>query len=79
MMLITGITGLSGRAFYDVLCRENYPEKLRLLVRPISNVSMFEHSPLDFPGFIEREGNPDGSPSHSPFLRNPNRKDLSAV
>lgn len=47
MMLITGITGLSGRAFYDVLCRENYPEKLRLLVRPTSDVVMFENSPLD--------------------------------
>ena len=47
MLLITGLTGTSGSAFYDVLCREKYPEKIRVVVRKTTDRSMFESSPLD--------------------------------
>lgn len=47
MILITGLTGTSGSAFYDVLCRERYPEKIRVVVRRSTDLSMFENSPLD--------------------------------
>ena len=41
MILITGLTGTSGSAFYDILVRENYSEKIRVLVRKTSDISMF--------------------------------------
>ncbi|MBO4693930.1 MAG: hypothetical protein J5659_06055 [Clostridia bacterium] len=47
MILITGLTGTSGRAFYDVLCREKYGEKIKAVVRPTSDLSMFTGTPLD--------------------------------
>ena len=47
MILITGLTGLSGSAFYKVLCREGFNEKIRVLIRPTTNLKMFENSPLD--------------------------------
>lgn len=47
MIFITGLTGTSGRAFYDVLCREKYGEKIRALVRPTSDLSQFDNTPLD--------------------------------
>lgn len=47
MILITGLTGLSGSAFYKVLCREGFNEKIRVLIRPTTNLKMFEDSPLD--------------------------------
>ncbi len=47
MILITGLTGLSGSAFYKVLCRENFKEKIRVLIRPTTNLKMFENSPLN--------------------------------
>lgn len=47
MLLITGLTGRSGSAFYDVLCREQYSEKIRVVVRKTTDRSMFEHSPLN--------------------------------
>ncbi len=47
MILITGLTGLSGTAFYKVLCREGFNEKIRVLIRPTTNLKMFENSPLD--------------------------------
>lgn len=47
MILITGLTGTSGSALYDVLCREKYGEKIRAVVRPSSDLSMFKDTPLD--------------------------------
>lgn len=47
MILITGLTGTSGSAFYDILVRENYSEKIRVLVRETSDISMFKDCPLD--------------------------------
>ena len=47
MILITGLTGRSGSAFYDVLCRERYPEKIRVVVRETTNRDQFRHTPLD--------------------------------
>ena len=47
MILITGLTGTSGSALYDVLCREKYSEKIRAVVRPTSNLEIFEDTPLD--------------------------------
>ena len=47
MLLITGLTGKSGSAFYDVLCRERYPERIRVVVRKTTDRSMFENSPLN--------------------------------
>lgn len=47
MVFITGLTGTSGSAFYNVLCREKYSEKLRVAVRPTSDLSIFDNSPLD--------------------------------
>ena len=47
MILITGLTGRSGSAFYDVLCRERYPEKIRVVVRETTNREQFRHTPLD--------------------------------
>ena len=61
MLLITGLTGRSGSAFYDVLCREQYPGKIRVVVRKTTDRSMFEHSPLDLE-FVE------GDISDSAFL-----------
>lgn len=47
MLLITGLTGTSGSAFYDVLCREHYAGKIRVVVRKTTDRSMFENTPLD--------------------------------
>lgn len=47
MILITGLTGTSGSAFYDVLCREKYGKKIRAVVRPSSDTSIFRDTPLD--------------------------------
>lgn len=47
MILITGLSGTSGRAFYDVLCRERYPEKIRVITRGRKECSIFDDSPLD--------------------------------
>lgn len=47
MILITGLTGTSGSSFYKVLCRENFREKIRVLVRPTTNLKMFENTPLN--------------------------------
>lgn len=47
MILITGLTGTSGTAFYDVLCRENYSEKIRVVTRGYTNPSIFDNTPLD--------------------------------
>lgn len=51
MILITGLTGLSGSAFYKVLCRENFKGKIRVLIRPTTNLKMFDNSPLDIEFF----------------------------
>ncbi|MBR4761476.1 MAG: NmrA family NAD(P)-binding protein [Clostridia bacterium] len=47
MIFITGMTGTSGSALYGVLCREQFKEKLKIAVRPTSDLSIFENSPLD--------------------------------
>lgn len=47
MLLITGLTGRSGSAFYDVLCRNRYPEPIRVVVRKTTNLDMFRDTPLD--------------------------------
>ncbi|MBQ8684455.1 MAG: NAD(P)H-binding protein [Clostridia bacterium] len=47
MILITGLTGTSGKPFYDVLCREQYNEKIRVVVRETTDTSQFDGSPLD--------------------------------
>ncbi len=52
MILITGLTGFSGTAFYKVLCRENYKEKIKVLVRPTTDLKMFKDTPLDIE-FVE--------------------------
>lgn len=51
MILITGLTGTSGSAFYKVLCREKFTEKIRVLIRPTTNLKMFENTPLDIEFF----------------------------
>lgn len=51
MILITGLTGLSGSAFYKVLCRENFKDKIRVLIRPTTNLKMFDNAPLDIEFF----------------------------
>lgn len=50
-VLITGLSGTSGSAFYDVLCREKYSEKIRVVVRRTTDRSMFDGSPLDLEFF----------------------------
>lgn len=52
MILITGLTGFSGTAFYKVLCRENFKEKIKVLVRPTTDLKMFKDTPLDIE-FVE--------------------------
>ena len=47
MILITGLTGTSGSAFYEVLIRENYEERIRVFLRSTSDTSLFSNSPLD--------------------------------
>ena len=47
MLLITGLTGRSGSAFYDLLCREKYPGKIRAVVRETTDRTIFENTPLD--------------------------------
>lgn len=47
MLFITGITGHTGRRFFETLERERYPNKLRCLVRPGSDVQFLRQSALD--------------------------------
>lgn len=47
MILITGLTGTSGSAFYEVLIREKYEERIRVFLRSTSDTSLFSNSPLD--------------------------------
>ncbi len=47
MILITGLTGTSGLPFYEILCREHYSEKIRVVVRPTTNTAVFDNTPLD--------------------------------
>ena len=42
MILITGLTGTSGSSFYKVLCRENFREKIRVLVESLSQPEVNE-------------------------------------
>lgn len=46
-LLITGLTGVSGSAFYDVLCRRRYPGKIKVVVRKTTNCEIFRNTPLD--------------------------------
>lgn len=47
MILITGLTGTSGSAFYKILCQNNYSEKIKVVVRDTTDISIFENSPLN--------------------------------
>ncbi len=47
MILITGLTGTSGRAFYEVLTNGGYEEKIRVVVRATTSLAMFENTKLD--------------------------------
>ena len=47
MILITGLAGTSGIPFYHILCREHYKNKIRVVVRPTTDISIFENSNLD--------------------------------
>ncbi len=44
MIFITGLTGTSGSAFYDVLCRNRYSVPIRVLVRKTTDLSIFENA-----------------------------------
>ena len=46
MLLVTGLTGKTGRCFLRKLEEEGYPEPIRAVVRPTSDVSCLEQSPL---------------------------------
>ena len=50
-ILITGLTGTSGSAFYKVLCREGYTKPVKVFVRKTTKLDMFENSPLDIEFF----------------------------
>lgn len=47
MILITGLTGTSGSAFYKLLCENNFSEKIRVVVRTTTNMKVFDNTPLD--------------------------------
>ena len=47
MILITGITGTSGKPFYEILCREGYDEDIRVVVRKKESAELFKNSPLN--------------------------------
>ncbi len=47
MLFITGITGHSGRYFYQTLLEQQYKGKIRLLVRKSSDISFLSDSPLE--------------------------------
>lgn len=47
MLLVTGITGHSGRYFMQELIDHNYPSKIRCVVRKNSNIEIFKKSGLD--------------------------------
>lgn len=47
MILITGLTGTSGSAFYKILCENNYDEKIRVVIRETTDLSIFDKTPLD--------------------------------
>lgn len=47
MILITGITGTSGSAFYKVLCENKFNEKIRIVVRKTTDLSIFKDTPLN--------------------------------
>ena len=71
-LLITGLAGRSGSAFYDVLCRNRYPGKIRGVLRETTNREMFRGSPLDLEFCI-------GDISDTAFLRTCIHKRLSRV
>ena len=47
MILITGLTGTSGSAFYKVLCENKFKEKIRVVARKSTDLSIFDKTPLD--------------------------------
>lgn len=47
MILITGFTGTSGTAFYKLLCEKNFQEKIRVVVRKTTDLSIFKNTTLD--------------------------------
>lgn len=48
MLLVTGITGHSGRYFLQRLIKEKYPEPVRFIVRPTSKIELIKNSGLNF-------------------------------
>lgn len=59
-LLITGLTGTSGIAFYDVLCREGYSGPIRVFVRKTTKLDMFNETPLNLE-FFEGDLNDENS------------------
>ncbi len=47
MILVTGITGHTGKWFLDRLIKENYQGKIRCLIRESSNVEAIDNSQLN--------------------------------
>ena len=47
LLLVTGITGHTGRYFYETLVQRNCSRKIRVLVRKTSDCSFLANSPLD--------------------------------
>ncbi|WP_353106637.1 SDR family oxidoreductase [Acetoanaerobium noterae] len=47
MLLVTGITGHSGKHFLKEMIENNYSSKVRFIVRQTSDISLFENIPLD--------------------------------
>lgn len=48
MILFTGLTGTSGKAFVDLLIKEGFSEHFRAVVRTISNTEQLKNSGLNF-------------------------------
>ena len=46
MILVTGMTGTSGSAFYKVLCEKKFDERIRIVVRKTTDLSIFKDTPL---------------------------------
>jgi len=47
MLLVTGMTGHSGRYFLERLIKEKYDEPIRCIVKPTSNIKLLENSGLN--------------------------------
>ena len=47
MLLVTGITGHSGRYFLEELVKNDYKDKIRCIIRPTSDTTIIDKSGLD--------------------------------